>query len=91
MERYEGFLLSMSLHGIQVDPKFCYTGNLSFLSYRETITNFLDHQEEMPDAFGCANDHAATILLKYFETHGYSVPDDVAVSGYDEIEDSCPR
>ena len=42
----------------------------------------------MPDAFVCASDYVACILMQLLEKRGLRVPEDVAVSGFDNnIED----
>ncbi len=84
MERYEGYVSAMHQMGIPIDPDICYTGNMTAKTYVEIIEEFMDHMEHVPDAFVCVNDHAANLLVQYLESHGYRVPEDVAVSGYDD-------
>lgn len=84
MDRYEGYVAAMTQYGIPVNPDICYTENMTLLTYAESIEQFISKLTQMPDAFVCVNDHAATILLQYLESHGYKVPEDVAVSGYDD-------
>lgn len=84
MERYEGYVSAMYQFGVAIDPAVCYTGNMAVKTYVETIEGFMDNMKQLPDAFVCANDHAANILVQYLESHGYRVPENVAVSGYDD-------
>lgn len=84
MERYEGYVSAMYRFGIPVDSNICYTGNMTLKTYVEAIEGFMNGINQLPDAFVCVNDHAANILVQYLESHGHRVPEDVAVSGYDD-------
>ena len=39
----------------------------------------------MPDAFVCASDYVASILMQLLEKRGLRIPEDIAVSGFDNI------
>ena len=41
---------------------------------------------EKPDALICSNDELAILLMKVLQEHGYIVPEDVAIAGFDDIE-----
>lgn len=41
--------------------------------------------EDMPDAFLCSCDEVAHNLIKYLQSQGYRVPEDVSVAGYDNF------
>lgn len=84
MERYEGYVSAMYQSGKPIDPNICYTGNMTLNTYVSAIEEFMNGITQVPDAFVCVNDHAANILVQYLESHGYKVPEDVAVSGYDD-------
>lgn len=84
MERYEGFISTMKDHGLTVDPTLCYTGSMRLHTYASIIDDFVLNLPSMPDAFVCVNDHAATMLLQCLTSNGYRVPEDVAISGYDD-------
>ena len=42
---------------------------------------------EIPDAIICANDNMAINTVAFFRQHGYRVPDDIIVTGFDGIEE----
>lgn len=46
---------------------------------------FLDIREK-PDALICSNDELAILLMKVLQEHGYVIPGDIAVAGFDDIE-----
>ncbi|MBU3092604.1 LacI family DNA-binding transcriptional regulator [Clostridium sp. CM028] len=41
--------------------------------------------KDMPEAFVCSNDNAAIILISSLKEMGYSIPQDIAVVGFDDI------
>jgi LacI family transcriptional regulator len=84
MERYDGYVSAMHQFGLPIDSKLCYTDNMTLSTYVEIIERFVSELPQMPDAFVCVNDHIANILVQYLERRGYRVPEDVAVSGYDD-------
>ena len=43
---------------------------------------------ELPTAFVCANDSIALYVINQLKDHGMNVPDDISVTGFDNIENS---
>ena len=52
------------------------------------LDQFLSEGRELPDAFICANDGLAMQCCISLSDHGYNVPGDVLVCGYDYLDDS---
>jgi len=86
-ERMEGFLSAMNQNKIPVNSKFCFTDSIGIDSYQEEIESFLNQLDEMPEAFICASDYIGHLLLQYCSKHNYLVPKDIAISGYDNIQE----
>jgi LacI family transcriptional regulator len=82
-DRWEGYLTAMRNNNITVNPKYCMTGSIGIDTYQEEIEAFLDNLDKIPEAFICASDYIGHILLQYCNKHKYRVPQDIAVSGYD--------
>lgn len=82
-ERFDGFLRAVRHHGISVNQQYIFTFPVSQLSYKESIQSFLDSLPCLPDAFVCANDHVACILMQLLMRQGIRIPEDVAISGFD--------
>ena len=61
--------------------------DFSFFSAYFSMNDFLESGKELPDAVICANDHMALGVCSSLNRHGYSVPKDVIVTGFDMIKD----
>ena len=61
---------------------------------RETALQWLEEGFPLPDAFICANDEMALGLMEALQENGVHIPQDVIVTGYDNLDSaqqSCPR
>ena len=52
------------------------------------ITDTIAEQAEFPSAIVCANDRSAIIAIKQLSRMGVRVPDDIAITGFDDISES---
>jgi len=82
-DRYWGYLDALKEHDIPFRNDYCLTHNIGIYTYAEEINEFLSNLKKMPQAFVCASDYVAHFLLKYLNANNFSVPEDIAVSGYD--------
>lgn len=88
LERWEGFKRAMTANGLSIHNKFCFTSSsYGHFYYKEEIENFLNDVKVLPQAFVCANDFIAFMLIDYLKKRGYRIPEDIAVSGYDDIRE----
>jgi LacI family transcriptional regulator len=83
-ERYEGFLKALYVHRLPVDHKQILTGSIGEDSYKEEIESFLDTLSSMPQAFVCASDYVACILISSLMKLNIRVPQDILVTGFDD-------
>lgn len=86
-ERYEGFLKAMQKHKLQVKQEYCYTGPIGIDTYEEEILTFLNQLETLPEAFVCSSDHVANIVLSSLKQLGHTIPGEVLISGFDNIQE----
>lgn len=71
-------------HGLELHAEFeCDFG---FYTAYLQINNYLDKGNEMPDAIVCANDEMALGINSALNERGYSVPEDVLLTGFDMIK-----
>ncbi|WP_010580894.1 GntR family transcriptional regulator [Liquorilactobacillus vini] len=52
----------------------------------EQVKGFLDLKHNRPSAIACYNDELAIKLINFLKKSGYSVPNDLAVAGFDNYE-----
>ena len=87
-ERIEAFLEVMAENNIPVETDRIFYGDFRGDSGREAIDYFLNSKLEMPQAIICANDVMAVAAINRLHTAGIRVPDDIAVSGFDDVFDN---
>ncbi|MCG7379446.1 substrate-binding domain-containing protein, partial [Paenibacillus sp. ACRSA] len=83
--RYQGYLRAMQEAGLEERSKWKLSG--SFV--REggySATKMMMLQGELPSAVFYGNDEMAIGGLKAFEESGISVPNDISVVGFDDIQ-----
>ncbi|SEQ02947.1 diguanylate cyclase (GGDEF) domain-containing protein [Lachnospiraceae bacterium NE2001] len=78
----------LSKQGRQSDLLEVHYTNWENAAVTRYINDFVAKGLELPDAFICANDGLAMECCISLNNHGYKVPDDVLVTGYDFIDDS---
>jgi DNA-binding LacI/PurR family transcriptional regulator len=83
-ERYEGFLAAHRKSGA-VPPEHLLAVHLTPQTAYETIGEFLDSGARV-DGIVAATDIIAMAAIRALTERGLSVPDDVAVIGYDDLE-----
>ncbi|MGN0424288.1 MAG: EAL domain-containing protein [Acetatifactor sp.] len=87
VQRLQAFYDSMSKHGLEVGVDRVYHGNYWYDSGEAFGKILMKDREHLPQAVACANDHMAIGLIAYLEEQGVHVPEDIAVTGYDSVED----
>lgn len=85
MERYRAFRDTLEKNNINFHQKNYFAGD-----YREesgyTFGKILSLSERLPDALVCANDNMAIGAIKAFKENNIRVPEDIAVTGFDDNE-----
>lgn len=84
-QRQDGFLDEMSKLGCAVPAKRVVEGAFSYAAAERLVTAFLDRQMDYTAVF-CGNDKVAMLLISELNNRGYSVPSDVSVLGYDDVD-----
>ncbi len=75
-------------HGVEYDENRVFIGDFSRECAREAINRFLQDFSDLPQAIVCANDNMALGAYAELVRRGLSVPEDIALSGYDCIRDA---
>lgn len=82
-ERYESFLSVMDEYGLPVEEGRIFFGEFRGIDGKKAIDKFIASGESLPDAIICANDAMALFAVNSLEDYGYSIPEDVIVTGFD--------
>lgn len=83
--RLQAFCQVMEQHGILVTEDMIYYGSFRSCDGREGAEYFLHSEGGLPEAIICANDAMALATMLTLEEHGIRVPEDVLVTGFDNI------
>lgn len=84
-ERLEGYRLALKQHNIEIDPELIISGDFSYESGYEAILSLQKKGVEFT-AVLASNDVMAFGALRAIEDIGRTVPDDVEVIGFDNIQ-----
>lgn len=85
--RFGIFRQVLGERGIDVDPRLSHIGNFQPSAGRDAITRALDQGLEF-DAVVAANDSMAMGALEALRARGVRVPEDVALIGFDDVEEA---
>lgn len=87
-ERYQGFLNVMEEVGLGVTEQMVYHGNYWRDKGKEAVDWFMQGRENYPQAIICSNDYMALSVCDELKKRGIAVPEEVCVSGYDNLEEA---
>ncbi len=82
-DRFSAFMEVLENNGLRLDDKFLYNGDFRGPSGKRAIEKFLAADKDMPEAIICANDVMAVSAIDSLMDAGYSVPQQIKVSGFD--------
>ena len=85
--RLDGFKRAMNDAGLTIDPRFMMMGDFT-LEGGKRIARELIQIGELPSALVVVNDLMAIGVILTLQEAGYSVPQDVAVLGFDDIPEA---
>ncbi len=87
LDRYQGYMAAMKDAGI--DPEFSMLATASrpqrYYNSLEVV-DVVSGWKEPPHAVVCANDDIALDVIRYYKSCGKRIPQDIAVTGYDNVE-----
>lgn len=82
-ERFAGYIIGQITNNIEYNPSYIYFGNFSEESGYEASNYFITTDVT---AVICASDTIAIGLIRGLEEKGLSIPDDISITGYDNLE-----
>jgi DNA-binding LacI/PurR family transcriptional regulator len=83
-DRFFGYQKALMEHGIPMRQDWLIPDRDAKQGHR--AYEVINLPEEMPTAFACNSDYTADIVIRTLEDHGYRVPEDISVVGYDNCE-----
>lgn len=84
-ERFQVYQNSLTRHGIPFDPELVAPGDFNPEAGREAVALLLDDRQISFDVLVSANDLMAVSALESFTERGIRVPQDMAITGFDDI------
>lgn len=87
-DRYRGFLNVMEEAGIPVTEHMIFEGDYWRKKGKEAVDWFMEGREDYPEAIICSNDYMALSVCEELQKRGVHIPEEVCVSGYDDIMDA---
>jgi LacI family transcriptional regulator len=85
-QRLAGCRRAFQKLGLKLDDKLIWNGAFTDSSGARVANELINSHAGLPDAIFCLNDAMAIGMLKEFQRAGVSVPDNVALAGYDNVE-----
>lgn len=86
-ERMDAYIDCMKEHNLPIKNNRTFYGDFWYGSGEKVVKELMNSSDGMPQAIACANDCMAISIAVALEEKGYRVPEDIAVIGYDSIED----
>ncbi|MBN1411652.1 MAG: substrate-binding domain-containing protein [Spirochaetales bacterium] len=85
-ERYEIYLKTLKSHDIPLDPNIIFEGDFTYIAGLEIARKIIKENIKM-NALMCGNDEMALAAFEAFNQNGTRIPEDIALTGFDDIED----
>ena len=86
--RYQGYLDALAKAGIKPDDNYVIDTLLTSSDGYSSMVAMIE-RENLPSAIFCGNDTVALGVMKALDEHGISIPDDISIIGFDNIETSA--
>ncbi len=86
-ERYDTFVKTMAENNLNVDPALVVVADYTYASGKTGMESLLKQQAVQFDAVIAGNDSMALGAIDVLRLHGIRVPEDVAVTGFDDREE----
>ena len=87
-QRFEAYQHELKAHNLRLDPDLVVDGDYTLESGRQAIRTLLGERGLRFQAVVAANDHMAFGALEALQQRGVRVPDDIAVTGFDDLREA---
>ena len=86
--RYQVYLATLSAHALEHDAQLVTHGDFLIESGRRAVETLFGQRDHRPDAIVTANDQMAVGVLEALAARRIRVPEEIAVVGFDDIEEA---
>ncbi len=87
-DRYRAYTDSLMENDIKFDKNLVVTDDFLQPSGVNAVKDIFEKNRQMPEAIVCANDNMALGVIAELKKRKLSIPGDVAVTGFDDIEEA---
>lgn len=90
-DRYKGFKKALEINNIKPNNDYLLTKKCMSRIINSGLGEVISELEKLPklpSAFFCCNDIEALSIIKALEIMGFSVPEDISIVGFDNIDSS---
>jgi DNA-binding LacI/PurR family transcriptional regulator/signal transduction histidine kinase len=91
-ERYRGYADALQAYNLPIDPDYEAQSLFEIATANEmteaAVARWLQELHLEIDAIVAGSDYIARGMIRAIETHGLRVPEDIAVVGFDDVDDS---
>lgn len=84
IDREKGYRQALEENGIEFREEYIYRGTYDLFHGELAFDRFMS-MEEPPTAVFCVSDLLAVSFVKKALSNGYSIPDDIAICGFDNV------
>jgi signal transduction histidine kinase/DNA-binding LacI/PurR family transcriptional regulator/DNA-binding response OmpR family regulator/HPt (histidine-containing phosphotransfer) domain-containing protein len=85
-ERFSSYKAILAEYNLPFDPDLVVSGNFRYSSGEEAVHLLWDERKAKVDAVVAANDEMALGVINALQLRGVRIPDDVAVTGFDDSD-----
>lgn len=85
--RLKAYRDTMAKHNLEVTEKMIFKGDYWREKGEEAVSWFIDDALDMPQAIICSNDYMAISVCNALTARGLRIPEDICVSGFDDIDE----
>ncbi len=87
IQRFEAYKNVLARHNIDLDQELITNGNFSYFGGAKAFETLYEKRKTNFDSVVCSNDYMAISVMREMEKHGLKIPDDAAVTGFDDTQE----
>jgi len=83
-ERLAGYKMALAENDIPFDERYVFYGDFTHIGGRKAANDYFENTTLFADAFAASDDESIAGFMSEMSIHGLSIPDDIAVTGFDD-------